>query len=314
MPKRPISFALLLCAAAPAIAADIEVDPTDLAALRRSEGSGSAFIDPDSKVNSRTAFELRYTYGLDSDIDGGFGGEIGVQDIYFSAPIPIYHRDGFRIFSGVKYKYSQVDFSGPVPFADLDAHRVTLPVNVLHEKGSWLWWAHAAPSYAGDFDDFDADGVAVSGMISAAYSVNQHLKLAAGLYYQYRHGDDLFVPGVGIIWTPIPELEIRLTPPRPQIAYAPSEDWLITLFADPAGEMWHVSGDRAFGSAYNLKFRDIQFGLSVERRIAGPVWGFVSGGIGLFRNVEALDGGENVLFEEDADPAPFFQIGIRGRF
>lgn len=256
-----------------------------------------------------------YTWSDDADFSNA-PGSFSQEEFGFEANVPVIMRDGFRLTAGVKYRQNNLKFSGaPLPFGttSLDLHRVDVPFNLWKDFNQrWKMWIRLQPGWYSDFETMNSDDFILTSLALLSYQWNDTTKVAFGAYYSRDLGEERILPAVGFIFEPDPHWSIALTFPRAELAYAPSEDWLFTGRALLNGAGWNITNPTGAGPDVDLNYRAIQVGLGIDRRISGPWWAYLSGGMQVGQEIE-IEGGA-IPFQQDLESSAFLTGGIKVRF
>lgn len=256
-----------------------------------------------------------FSWGGESDVENGAG---TFQNLEYGAEanIPVFMREGFRMTAGVKYRHNTFDFSGaPLPFAstELDLQRIDIPINAWIDLGQrWKFWARLQPGWASDFNNLTSDDFTLSSLALLSYKWNATTKVAFGAYYSRDLGEERILPALGFIFEPGPQLSLALTFPRAQLVYAPSPDCLISSQVLLNGAGWNITDPAGGSEDVDLNYRAIRAGFGFDRRLRGPVWGYVDGGFQFGQEIEMGEGANSVKLE--LDPSPYATTGIKVRF
>lgn len=256
-----------------------------------------------------------FSWGGEADFDNGMGSlsnlEYGVE-----ANAPIFMRDGFRMTAGARYRHNTLDFSGaPLPFgsSQLDLHRLDIPVNAWIDLGSrWKFWARLQPGWSSDFDTVTSDDFILTSLALLSYKWSETTKVAFGAYYSRDLGEERILPALGFIFEPTHQLSLALTFPRAQMVYAPGPDCLFTTQVLLNGAGWNITDPAGGPNDVDLNYRAIKAGLGIDRRLTGPFWWYLDGGLQFGQEIE-IEGGANPVTLE-LEPSPYASSGVKVRF
>lgn len=256
-----------------------------------------------------------YTWTDDADFSN-VPGSFSQEEFGFEANVPVIMRDGFRLTAGVKYRQNNLKFAGaPLPFGttSLDLHRVDVPFNFWKDFDQrWKMWIRLQPGWYSDFETMTSDDFILTSLALLSYQWNDTTKVAFGAYYSRDLGEERILPAVGFIFEPDPHWSIALTFPRAELVYAPTEDWLFTGRALLNGAGWNITNPTGAGPDVDLNYRAIQVGLGIDRRISGPWWAYLNGGMQVGQEIE-IEGGA-IPFQQDLESSAFLTGGIKVRF
>lgn len=259
-----------------------------------------------------------FSWNDDADFSGGASGSLGQWETGAEGNVPLWKAEGFRLTGGVRYRFNRLEFRGAdLPFGDqaFDLHRVDLPVNLWVDLDDrWKSWVRLQPGLNSDFaGSLDGDDFVLTALALLAWEYSEKLTFAFGGYYSRDLGDETLLPAAGFIWKPDPRWSVGLTAPRIEISHAPTRDWLLTLQAMPSGGGWNIADPSGRGGPdVDLNLSSLRAALSVDRRISGPLWAYVMGGVQFAQELE-LEGG-SVAFDEELDEAFSVQAGVKVRF
>lgn len=269
-------------------------------------------------IPNYTAGEVSYLWSSRADLDAFPGTNLQVQEAGIKAPIPLYRNDSSRLVTGVDFRWSGLDFDGPAVIADrLDLYRVQVPFDFWHSfNDRWKAWGRVAPGLFTDFENLDDDAFAITVLALGSYQFNPTFSAAAGVYYSRDLGEDRLLPALGLIWKPDPRWNIGLTFPRASVAYAPTDEWLLSVYAAPGGSGWSVT-DEATGQNRRLDYQSWRAAIGAEYQFTkvGPakLWAFIAGGWQFGQELQLRDG-DLTLLESDLDSSQFISGGVRLRF
>jgi hypothetical protein len=100
--------------------------------------------------------------------------------------------------------------------------------------------------------------------------------------------------------------------PRASLVYAPNEDWLIAGRALLSGSGWNISDPAGGSSDVDLDYQSLRIGMSIDRRISGPWWAYLDGGVQMEQEITIE--GADYAFDEDLDSTYFISGGVKLRF
>ena len=182
-------------------------------------------------------------------------------------------------------------------------------------------------SYADFLVENGEDFSVTSASIAAGYlyQVDPDWQVMGGAVGRYTHNDRLWcLFGVvfddsefGTTWLPYVGASLTLTErwsvsailPWPQLMYAPSKDWFVSLGASYSGNSWAVNN--ATG-AVGLNLSGFDFGFGGGMRIKGPLWLEGAVGVGGLRALTITDGdvsGPSI----DVSSSPFINLSLTFR-
>lgn len=256
-----------------------------------------------------------FTWSDDSDFSD-VPGSFSYEEFGFEANLPLVMRDGFRLTTGVKYRLNNLGFTGapfPLGTGDWNLHRLDIPFNAWKDfNRKWKMWVRLQPGWYTDFETVNSDDFILTSLALLSYQWSDTTKVAFGAYYSRDLGEERVLPAVGFIYEPDPHWSLALTFPRAEAVYAPNEDWLITGRALLNGAGWNISNPAGVGPDVDLNYRAIRAGLGIDRRVAGPWWLYLDGGIQFGQEIE-IEGGATP-FQQDLDNSAYATGGVKARF
>ncbi len=159
------------------------------------------------------------------------------------------------------------------------------------------------------FNVFNTDNWQTMGGIFSRYVQNEQLWWAFGFFADHAADGDLYLPYIGASWAMTPEWSVSAIMPWPDITWAPTRDFFISVGASLSGASWTV--DEGDGDvAIDLDGWD--FGASLNQRVTGNLWGHIKLGVGGLRGFRWEDSD----FEQADTPIDsdlFFSIGVEYR-
>lgn len=269
-------------------------------------------------IPNYAAGEAYYLGSTRADFESIAGASLQVQEAGFKVPVPVFSNETSRLTLGAHLRWNELDFEGGTLLdGSFDLYRLQLPVDFWHSfNARWKAWGRVEPGLFTDFKDVAEDAFAVTMLALASYQFTPEFSAAFGGYYSRDLGEDRVLPAVGLIWKPGPHWNVGLTFPRASVAYAPTSDWLFSVFVVPGGAGWSIT-DQATEANQRLNYQSWRAAVSAEYQFAevGPakLWGFLAGGIQFGQKLELKEGGTTLL-ETDLAAGQFITTGIRLRF
>lgn len=256
-----------------------------------------------------------FTWSGDADFSDT-GGSFSQREAGVEANVPIFMGDSFRLTAGAQYRWNRFDFSGapgPLGSSSFDLDRVDLPLNLWKDFGSrWKMWVRLQPGWYSDFGTVDGDDFILTSLALLSYQWTESTRVAFGGFYSRDLGEERLLPAVGVIIEPNEHLSLAVTFPRVELAYAPSEDLLLTARGLLSGAGWNIADPAGGAADVDLNYRSIRVGVGVDRRISGPWWAYVDAGMLLAQEIEIT--GAPYQFQEDLENAAYATGGVRLRF
>ena len=143
----------------------------------------------------------------------------------------------------------------------------------------------------------------------ARYTRNDRLWWLFGVVLDDSDFGTTWLPYVGASLTLTERWSVSAILPWPQLMYAPSKDWFVSLGASYSGNSWAVNN--ATG-AVGLNLSGFDFGYGGGMRIKGPLWLEGAVGVGGLRALTITDGdvsGPSI----DVSSSPFINLSLTFR-
>jgi hypothetical protein len=260
----------------------------------------------------RPALDLRYTYDEDMDFSDQ-PGSISLQEAEILVPLPQIHSDNFCLLADLYYRYYQLDAASSGWTGELNLHTVRVPLQMVWKStdSPWFLYALLQPGVSSDFNSFSSETFDLTASINLGYRFSPDLVVAGGVYYTRDYGDDIVLPSVGILWSPIDKLSFLLSAAGAVLTYECSDDWRLKLKALPYGGRWIVdhNSDRE-----RIELAGGKVGIDLERRIAKQAWISLGVGANVFTNLRVEDDRGRALVDQDLDPSLYVTGGLRWTF
>jgi hypothetical protein len=149
----------------------------------------------------------------------------------------------------------------------------------------------------------------VMGGAVARYTRNDRLWWLFGVVFDDSDFGTSVLPYVGASLTLTERWSVSAILPWPQLMYAPSKDWFLSLGASYSGNSWAVNNTTG---AVGLNLSGFDFGFGGAMRLKGPLWLEGSVGVGGLRALTITDGdvsGPSI----DVSSSPFFKLSLTFR-
>lgn len=149
----------------------------------------------------------------------------------------------------------------------------------------------------------------VMGGAVARYTRNDRLWWLFGVGFNDSDFGTTWVPYVGASLILNERWSVSALLPWPQVIYAPSKDWFVSLGAAYSGNSWAVNSTTG---AVGLNLSGFDFGFGAAMRLKGPLWLEGTAGLGGLRSLTINDG--NVSGPSiDVSSSPFINISLTFR-
>ena len=149
----------------------------------------------------------------------------------------------------------------------------------------------------------------VMGGAVARYTRNDRLWWLFGVGFNDSDFGTTWVPYVGASLILNERWSVSALLPWPQVIYAPSKDWFVSLGAAYSGNSWAVNSTTG---AVGLNLSGFDFGFGGAMRLKGPLWVEGTVGVGGLRALTINDGevsGPSI----DVSSSPFINISLTFR-
>ncbi len=149
----------------------------------------------------------------------------------------------------------------------------------------------------------------VMGGAVARYTRNDRLWWLFGVVFDDSDFGTSVLPYVGASLTLNERWSVSAILPWPQVMYAPSKDWFVSLGASYSGNSWAVNSTTG---AVGLNLSGFDFGFGAGMRLKGPLWLEGAVGVGGLRALTITDGevsGPSI----DVSSSPFVNISLTFR-
>ncbi|MGD9420253.1 MAG: DUF6268 family outer membrane beta-barrel protein [Verrucomicrobiota bacterium JB025] len=265
----------------------------------------------DSELPGYSFAGIKYNHTFAADFDS-LPGDVSSDEFSATFPILPLDFDQFRLFALGRYSATRYNTSDSNLLTLDTLHRFRLPVIFLHDiSDKWIWGAMLMPGFSGN--QSSSDDLTIAAALGFGYAFSDEFLLFAGGYYSYGFHDHFAVPGIGFIWRPDPLWEVSVLGPMGAVNYRIHENWTLSLFGEYKSPTWHVGAD-SLGPDRDIEMSALQLGLKAEYHLGGIFWASLAGGYSVFRNMEIEDNDNHTLLDEDLDPAPFVEAGLKLRF
>jgi len=149
----------------------------------------------------------------------------------------------------------------------------------------------------------------VMGGAVARYTRNDRLWWLFGVVFDDSDFGTSVLPYVGASLTLTERWSVSAILPWPQLMYAPSKDWFLSLGASYSGNSWAVNNTTG---QVGLNLSGFDFGFGGAMRLKGPLWLEGSVGVGGLRALTINDGdlsGPSI----DVSSSPFIKLSLTFR-
>ena len=127
----------------------------------------------------------------------------------------------------------------------------------------------------------------VMGRAVARYTRNERFWWLFGVGFNDSDFGTTWVPYVGASLILNERWSVSALLPWPQVIYAPSKDWFVSLGAAYSGNSWAVNSTTG---AVGLNLSGFDFGFGAAMRLKGPLWLEGTAGVGGLRSLTINDG------------------------
>ncbi len=235
-------------------------------------------------------------------------GEVSLQESALFVPLAHQEIGGVALAAGAWAGWTRLDFRNHPELGSEDLYGLAafLAAEASRPAG-WGWSAMALPGFYSDFRSGRTGEGKILFHVAAEYAFSAAWRAQLGLAYDTAFGDPALYPVGGLIWQATDDLAVQLVLPSPSAYWAPAEDWGFFASLQPAGDRWVVDDDEAGEQTFLIE--SWRAGLGLERRLGGPLWLRLAGGVEFDRRYEARSGGETLL-DDAVDDAGFLTVAV----
>ena len=265
-----------------------------------------------SKLPGYFIGSLAYQKQFAADFDS-LAGDIKSDEFSLFGPVLALNYNEWHLLAFFYYtqtKFETSSASSLIP--DSTLHSFNLPIAILKEHGhNWISGAFVMPSWNGDSDASDTDGIAAGAGVG--YVFNPDFRFLLGAYYSHYYGTDTFIPAIQLIYRPCTDVELYILGPIGGVSYSINDDWFVGTSLRFSSPTWKVQADNA-GPERTVKVSRINLAMRSEHRLYKNIWGAVDFGYSFGRELEIQDIDNNVLQKSAISAGPFASIGINYRY
>lgn len=240
--------------------------------------------------------------------DPALSGRVGMQEVGLMTPLGEYALGAASLAAGVWAGWTRLDFGGhpELDTEDLYGLALFLAASRPSETG-WSWTVLCMPGYFTDLRDGRTGDGKLLVHAAAEYPLSSRLRLDMGVAYDTAFGEPRAYPVGGVIWRMTDAVTARLVLPAPLLHWAPTKDLGLFAIAQPAGDRWIVTDDKAGEQVFVIE--SWRAGVGAERRIWKSVWLRAAGGLDFARRYEARSG-DRTLLDEDVDDTWYISAAL----
>jgi len=225
---------------------------------------------------------------------------------YAGVPFLLSKRSGAVLGEYVSYADFSVDNG-----EDFSVTSASIAAGYLYQVNpDWQVIAALVPFYNhSSLGERGKDYWQVMGGTVARYTRNDRLWWLFGVVFDDSDFGTSVLPYVGASLTLNERWSVSAILPWPQVMYAPSKDWFVSLGASYSGNSWAVNN--ATG-AVGLNLSGFDFGFGGGMRLKGPLWLEGAVGVGGLRALTITDGdisGPSI----DVSSSPFVNLSLTFR-
>jgi hypothetical protein len=260
------------------------------------------------------ALRLSFTHIAEESLEGR-PTAVGMNQWEAMAPAFYIKPGNWTFAGGVRYQYTNLDFSDPTYIDDDSLHSMEIPVFLSYETSDALkWMAVINPNLSGDYEDV-GDSWYFSALAGAMYSQNERLKWLFGAYYSNGFDDDFLVPAVGFHWNINDRSDLLVGGPFIRYSNNLTKQLDLLLSGRFASNRWNTTGNYSGPEEKrDLRIRAYRVSAALQWNISKGQAAFVSIGADLARELEIQDSSNSTLLKQDLETAPVIEIGFRYRF
>ena len=280
-------------------------------------GMETHLIDPALLGFGPPGFSTVVTVSEGMDFDDGSG---SVDYLDGRARVPWWGKEiseGNFVGTSLGYGWASLDVNGALGVEQLTLSTVELQLTAAHfPKGpeGWMGLGIVSGGLSSDFIEVSSDAFSFTAIGVWGYQFSPRFTLSAAGVYAHSIGEDLLLPGVGLVWRPSDALTVQLTPPIAALGWTPNESWTLSLSAYPAGGAWGVGEKSTERKVEAVKLESWRTGLGVERRMGDHLHFAVQAGMNFGGELELRDSGQRVLLGKELDASFFCLLGVAWTF
>ncbi len=254
---------------------------------------------------------VSYIHQFESDFDS-LPGKVSSHDVSLWAPVAPVDFGSFHILAMLGYRFTDFDTSVTSALPTESLHAIRLPVVFFDDRvEGWLLGGMVMPAVAGDLSS--DDGFYLSAALGAGRQIRENLRVFGGVYYGTGFGEDTIIPGIALTWRPHPRWEVYLLGPISGIACSINDAWTVSLTARYDSPTWNVEAD-SNGPDRDLEVTALRVGLKLEGRLHEHLWGFITVGASLAREMEIETTSDRSILDDDIEAGPFVRTGLHLHF
>lgn len=254
-----------------------------------------------------------YFHDFRMSLPEGRGG-FSIDELALSAPVAaLVKSDAILVLANLNYRLFSTDLSTGVTTGKFDLHTLRVPLQAawMPEGSSWFLFALLAPGISTDFGAINRESFDLTASLDLGYQVSRDLVVAVGAYYSRDYGEDLLLPGIGLLWRPLPEFTLEISPNGFIPEWRIQDGWRLRGLLSPMGGRWTVHDH---GAAKTLRITGAKAGVEFEHRLAAQCWATVGVGANVMQHIHIEDGRKSELLNEDVSGGLYVGGAVTWRF
>lgn len=270
----------------------------------------------ESNAGSYPLFAAAYTVIPGADLESaGSGSELKAKETQFAAGLFHIERDDLQVDFGLDYQYTHYAYTS-IDGRNRDLHRLQFPVGLTRQSEHGSFTGFIAPGIGTSsnvlkdiFDRGSSDDLLVTGRIEASFRRNGQFSWLGGVAYDRAFGEAKPYPVVGMLYSPVDHVVMRLALPDPCLGFTISDRHEVSLRLFPAGFEWHVVSDE-LNDRFWYRVEAIRLQGSWSFRFGRSAWLDLSLGYEFDRRHEFVDDTGRSI-HSDLGNQVLFRVGLR---
>jgi hypothetical protein len=263
------------------------------------------------------SYQAEFSQSFDSELHRGDAalGDFNTSLLGIDYTANFRASDKYTWGLGVGLDYAHFDVPSDIPVPETGYGVFARLSNRWAFAEQWSLRTDLRPGIYSDFEDIGGDDFNLPFTVIVAYEYSPTLTFVAGLNVNYQ-SDMPVIGGPGVIWKFAEGWTLNAVLPKPQISYAPNEQWTVFAGGELKGMTLRVAED--FGTHFEeprlnndqLTYREIRVGAGARYRFHRLFTLTVEGGYAIDRRFQFNE--SNLLL--NGDGSPYIQVSINGRY
>lgn len=254
-----------------------------------------------------------YYHDFNMELHDGLG-DLSINEIHLSAPVaPLAKSDTFLVLANIDYRLFIADINTDVIAGRFDLHSLRVPLQAawMPADSKWFLFAILEPGLSTDFNSINKESFDLTASLDLGYQVSSDLVAAIGVYYSRNYGNNLVLPGVGLLWRPVPDFTLEISSNGFVPEWRFRDDWRLRCLFAPMGGRWTVEDH---GTPETLRITGAKAGIELEHRLASQCWATVGVGTNVLQHLHVEDGHQNDLLDQEVEGSMYVSGTVTWRF